>query len=48
MAQAPRPGGKNRKIFYEVMKTPKELRQTDKKPSKRKVRGWAADYMIPQ
>jgi len=47
MAQAPRPSGKPRKIFYAVMNTPKDLRQEGlvKKPTKKQLRGWNADYI---
>jgi hypothetical protein len=47
MAQAPRPAGKARKIFYAVMKTPKSLQMEGnvKKPTRKQLRGWNADYI---
>jgi hypothetical protein len=48
MAQALRPNKKATQIAYTVLKTPKELQQGNKKPTKKQLEGWFRDSSTSQ
>lgn len=48
MPGAPRPNKKAMKIFYKIMKTPKEQRQDKIQLTQKQIREWTADTFTAQ